>query len=165
MNIRTVSIALIAAGAGVLASRIRLPDAERIEAALRTAHAHGTTGIAAARFEITALVADLPPVDIRAVAVGLSALVVLALTVALLWQMRSRRTRRPPHAEVMQRRVTRARSLSREGRLGIDVARETALSRDAVELLHHLGRPDELSGAGRSYRGRARRSAQAQMQT
>ncbi len=163
MKIRTVSIALLAAGAGVLATRIRLPDAQRIEATLQAIHGYGATGIAAARFEVAALAAELPPVDVRAVALGLSALVVLALTIALLWQLRGHARRRPPHADIMQRRVTRARSLSREGRLGIDVARETALSRDAVELLHHVARPDKRAGSGRSYRAGSRRPARAEV--
>lgn len=154
---RLLSIALIAAGGGLLATRVPMPDGDRFRAMVRALHADGVTGLASVRFEAAQLWA-VQPFNVRAVALALIGLMVLAITFSLLWQWaRMRNSALGPRADAMQRRVNRARSLSAEGRLGIDVARETALSRDAVELLHHMTRPDELAGTGRSYRSRSRR--------
>lgn len=63
-------------------------------------------------------------------------------------------------------RLGQARLLAANGRLSADVARESALSRDAVELmLRTPPRPDAISGrgawGGRSFRGRRGRAARA----
>lgn len=153
MNIRTLSIALIAAGAAALAARFPDLDTGRAEAAVRTINAYGIEGLRALRWETARMVGSLPAPDARAAVLGLSALVVLALATILIAQRRrAGKQSRGVHAGIMHRRLTRARSLNQQGRLGIDVARETALSRDAVELLLHVHRPDEFSGSGRPYR-------------
>lgn len=164
MNTRTVSIALIAAGGTALAARLPGLDTDRAEAALRAINAYGIDGIRALRWETPRMLHSLPAPDIRVVALAFSTLVVLALAIALLVQRRRARNQRTGvHAGIMQRRLTRARSLNKQGRLGIDVARETALSRDAVELLLHVNRPDEFSGSGRSYRVQRRSSSRREV--
>ena len=157
MMTRILPLGLLAAGGGLLGTRLPGPDIDRLAAMLRRLHADGLMGVAAGRYEAARLWI-IQPFNVRAVALALVGLVVLAVTFSLLWRWARMRTGvAGPRADAMQRRVNRARLLSQEGRLGIDVARETALSRDAVELLHHMTRPDDLSGPGRSYRSRARR--------
>jgi len=160
MNIRTVSITLVAAGSAALAARLPALDTGRAEAAVRAINDYGIHGVRALRWEAVRFLGRLPAPDIRVVALALSILVALALAGSLfIHRRRARRHNRGVHADIMHRRLTRARSLSRQGRLGIDVARETALSRDAVELLFHVHRPDDFAGPGRSYRARARTPA------
>lgn len=155
MNIRTVAIPLVGAGGGTAVARLATLDSGRVDHAIRSVTAHETLGAHALRWEVAEFAAHVRGlVDIRLMVLGFTVAATLALASLLyLHWLRARRTpSQGLYAQVVQRRVTHARSLSQQGRLGIDVARETALSRDAVALLHHVACPDDLAGAGTSYR-------------
>ena len=155
-------------------------DPARLELALQRFGADAALGLRALEWELATRVAGLEMPQIDRLDVGPAPLALAASLVALLFlltRLRARRDddrgrlpavrlpslrRRQTHGRrrPADRRVARARSLAEQGRPAVDVARETALSRDAVELLVRV-RPDAFSGAGRSFRTGGRTHARA----
>ena len=166
MNRRTGAIAAIAAGLTLLASRVPAPDPARFQQALRAMNADGQLGLRALVFEAgsawqrAGIAIDLRVVAVAVAALGLGGFSHLALH---LWRSRPGPlvARTAPASLPRDRRVAQARALADKGRLNIDVARRTTLSRDAVDLLTMLPRPDAAVTRRRTFRSRTFRSTRS----
>lgn len=171
-SIQTASTALITAGITLLIARTPAPDTTRLEAAAGALAADAANGVRALAFEIGRLWARHGQTLEIQQGLGLAAAIALAGLAGLglaFWRRRNgapaprhrghRRATPRPH----NRRVDQARSLATRGGLPVEVARQTTLSRDAVELLARIQPPEGFSGRGRNFRrgGSGRLAARA----
>lgn len=185
MNTRTLLSIVLALGAGIGLARAPWPSAAEAQAGLDRFATDMGGGLRAVQFETGALAsqaaaaarnAGLPSgltdklgtwtgsagAPWAAGLAGLAGLALALVAVRLVMARRRRRLARPTPRRrsggrtQSARRLDRARALAARGRPAVEVARESALSRDAVDLLLKTApRPDAISGTGRTFRQKA----------
>ncbi len=163
-RIKTFITAGLGAAVALVASRFPIPDASTLDRAGKALSHDAQAGLRALGWEATRLRtvagidtglenvatwAALSPtasliIVICAAGVGIGLAAVLRRDPQTPEPRRSTRT--------PDRRVIQARDMARKGVFALDVARQTALPRDAVTLLARVSGPDGVAGRGRSFR-------------
>jgi hypothetical protein len=175
MKLNTGAIALVTAGATLLIARLPSPDPARLRHAASSLASDTGAGLHALAFEGAAFwkrhqgALEFTGLEPRMAAGVLALSIITVATVAIVIVVLGFRRGHDDDAgfrprqliapRSTDRRVARARALTSQGGMNIDVARRTTLSRDAVDLLSRVHRPDRIAGRGRTFRrSPARRS-------